>query len=267
MFTESFGEAWRQRYGDEPAFDFPDLAPFLRHRSIRKFSDRPVSEELVGGLIAAAQSAATSSTLQLWSAVSVQDPERRARIADLCKPNPHIVAAPWFLAFFADHYRLREAARKVGEKAEGLPYAEFFIMAVIDVALAAERLVSAAESLGLGICYIGALRNDAPGIRDLLELPDGVFGTFGLCLGWPAEPITSQIKPRLPQSCVWHRERYSRDVDVSEYDDRMRAFYESEQMKGEVTWSMRSARRVDEHHMTGREILLAWMREQGFALR
>lgn len=231
---------------------------------MRKYSDQPISEELMSGLIASAQSAATSSSLQLWSVVSVQDPERRKVMAKLCAPNEQILSAGWFLCFLADHYRLKQAAAAVGEGAEGLPYAEFFAMAVIDAALAAERLVCAAESIGLGICYIGGLRNDAEGVKGALGLPEGTFGVFGLCLGWPAEPVTAAIKPRLEQSAIWHREQYNLEVDVSEYDLRMRAFYESQLMKGDATWSMRSGRRVDEHHMTGRETLLAWLRGQGF---
>ncbi|MFI5385591.1 MAG: nitroreductase family protein [Fimbriimonadales bacterium] len=264
MSTETFREAWKLRYGFEPSFEFPDLAPFLRHRSVRRYSDRPVSEELMSALMAAAQSAATSSTLQLWSVVSVQEPERRETMVKLCAGYEHVRQAKWFLCFIADHYRLKQAAAKVGECAEGLPYAEFFTMAVVDAALAAERLVCAAESIGLGICYIGALRDHAAEVKDVLGLPEGTFGVFGLCIGWPEEPLGAGIKPRLSQGAVWHRERYDLDVDVSEYDERMRAFYETQEMKGEVTWSMRSGRRVDDHHMTGREILLGWLKSQGF---
>jgi nitroreductase len=267
MYTESFREAWELRYGMEPSFEVPELASFLRHRSIRKYSDKPVSEELMSSLVACAQSAATSSTLQLWSVISVKDPQRRETLANLCENYGHVRQAPWFLCFLADHYRLKEAAVQVGESAEGLPYTEFFAMAVIDAALAAERMVCAAESIGLGICYIGALRNNAPAVKELLGLPEGTFGVFGLCIGWPEEPLTAQIKPRLSQGAVWHRERYNAEIDVSEYDARMRTFYESEKMKGEVTWSMRSGKRVDEHHMTGRETLFDWLRSQGFLLK
>lgn len=264
MFDESFEEAWRLRYGNKPAFDFPEIAPFLRHRSVRKYSDQDVSEDLMSALVAAAQSAATSSTLQLWSIVSVQDAERREAIAKMADNYDHIRHSKWFLCFLADHYRLKEAAKAVGEGAAGLPYAEFFTMAVIDAALAAERLVCAAESIGLGICYIGALRNNVQGIKELLSLPEGTFGVFGLCIGWPEEPLRAEIKPRLSQGAIWHRERYNPEVDVAEYDERMRAFYEAQKMKGDVTWSMRSGRRVDEHHMTGREILFDWLQGQGF---
>lgn len=265
--NESFGEAWRLRFGAEPPSDLTTLAPLLRHRSIRAYSDKPVEESVVRCLVGAAQSAATSSNLQLWSIISVHDPGRRAEIADLADNYDHIRRAPWYFAFLADHYRIKQAAAQVGEAAEGLDYAEFFIMAVIDAALAAERFACAAETLGLGICYIGAMRNNAPEIKRILDLPEGSFCTFGMCLGWPEENCAAKIKPRLSQEAIWFRERYGHAVDVKGYDRRMSDFYVSEQMKGEVTWSMRSGRRVDGHHLTGREILKAWLEREGFNRR
>jgi hypothetical protein len=166
----------------------------------------------------------------------------------------------------ADHNRLRLAASQVSEEAAGLSYTEFLVMAVIDAALAAERFVCAAESLGLGICYIGALRDHPEAVKELLGLPKGVFGVFGMCLGWPAEPLEANVKPRLNEESLWFRERYRSSFDFDEYNVRMREFYESEHMKGEVTWAMRSARRVDRAHLTGREILKDWLAEQGMGL-
>ena len=265
MFDENFAEAWRTRYGAEPPVG-PLIEPsFLAHRSVRRYSDQEVPESLVSQLVAAGQSAATSSNLQLWSVVSVQDPSRRAEIAKLCADQVQVHNAPWFFAFLVDHYRLRRCAATVGEECEGLDYNEFYTMAVIDAALAAERMVCAAEAVGLGICYIGALRNDPYAVADLLELPEGVFGVFGLCIGYPEGE--AEIKPRLPQSSVWMRETYDSEAGIGDYDDRMRAFYESQQMKGEVSWSMRSGRRVDEHHLTGREVLKDFLESRGFLKR
>ena len=137
MFTETFEESWQLRYGHAPRDRFDGLAPFLRHRSIRKFKDQPVDENLASALIACAQSASTSSTLQLWSVVSVQDPDTREEIAKHCENYEHIKRAGWFFCFLADHYRLRHAAEKVGEKSEGLEFTEFYTMAVVDAAVAA----------------------------------------------------------------------------------------------------------------------------------
>lgn len=233
---------------------------------MRRFTGEPVEEATVSALVAAAQSASTSSNLQLWSVVSVQDPARREAVAQLCADQRQIREAAWFFAFLADHRRLQVAAAAVGESALGLDYNEFYTMAVIDAALAAERMVCAAESIGLGCCYIGALRNDVDGVRELLGLPTGTVGLFGLCLGWPEPASLGEIKPRLGQEEVWFRERYS-EADVAEYDERMRGFYERQGMKGDATWSMRSGRRVDEHHLTGREALKPFLEEQGFDRR
>lgn len=267
MFSESFAEAWLARYGCEPSFEIPELAPFLRHRSVREFGPEPIDERTLSALIAAAQSASTSSNLQLWSVVSVDDPQAREAFAELAGNQRQILGAARFLVFCADHHRLRVAGARVGEKCEGLEYAEFALMAFIDAALAAERLVCAAETMGLGTCYIGAVRNDLEAATRLLGAPQGVAPLFGLCLGWPDPGCRAQIKPRLDQSVVWHRERYDPTADVARYNERMRPFYESQGMKGEVTWSMRSARRVDGRHMTGREILKTFFERLGFWVR
>jgi nitroreductase len=267
MFDDSLQESWRRRYGEEPEAGVPDLGSLLTHRSVRDFEPREISEATIVGLIAAAQSAATSSNLQLWSTVSIQDPKSREQIAMLCGDQHQVREAAWFFAFLADHHRIRHAAEAHGELAEGLDYTEFYTMAVIDAALAAERMVCAAESLGIGVCYIGGLRNDAEGVRQMLKLPDGVFGLFGLCLGWPKEESGAEIKPRLSQEAVWFRETYNTQPNVSEYDDRMKAFYEEQKMRGDVTWSMRSARRVGPDHLTGRQILKTWLEERGFNRR
>ena len=253
--------SWRARYGSDPPTDLPDLGTFLDHRSVRAYSEREVPEATIQALVAAAQSASTSSNLQMWSVVSVQEPSRRAEIARLCGDQRQVRDAPWFLCFLADHHRLRHAAARRGEAAEGLGYTEFLLMATIDAALAAERMACAAESLGLGVCYIGALRNDPQGVREFLGLPDGVFGLFGLCLGYPTGVETG--KPRLGQAAVWFREAYDPAPDTDEYDARMRAFYESEGMRGDRVWSARSGQRVDRDHLTGREVLKDWLRGIG----
>jgi nitroreductase len=264
VIQETPAEAWRLRYGTEPPEALPDLGKLLGHRSVRSYTGEPIAEATISALIAAAQSAATSSNLQLWSVISVQEPALRETLAKLCGDQQQIRDCAWFLTFFADHYRVRKAAHAVGELADGLDYVEFYTMAVIDAALAAERLVCAAEAMGIGICYIGGLRNQPAGVAEALKLPQGLFGVFGLCLGWPSEPLTAAIKPRLAQDEIWFQERYDENVEVGEYDERMRAFYLAEKMRGEITWSMRSGRRVGPSQLTGRHVLKGWLEEHGF---
>lgn len=271
MFNEPAETSWPLRFGTPPPDDLPLLDRFLSHRSVRHYTSDPIPESTIAGLVAAAQSASTSSNLQLWTAISVQDPDRRDKIATLCADQHQVRDAAWFFAFFADHNRIRNAAAAVGGAAKGLDYQEFSVMAMIDAALAGERMVCAAESLGIGCCYIGALRNHPQAVRELLHVPEGTVGLFGLCLGWPDPAHEAEIKPRFHSSAVWHREAYdpATSEEIADYDRRMGAFYDSQNMKGDVTWSMRSARRIDgsEKSMTGREVLKAEFEKNGFGRR
>src|SRR5258708_7803753 len=82
---------------------------------------------------------------------------------------------------------------------EGTPYFEAFLVAAVDAALAAQNATVAAESLGLSMVYIGALRNNPAGVGRLLDLPPGAMALFGMCVGYPLPTVTNEVKPRLPQ--------------------------------------------------------------------
>ncbi len=267
MFDETLEEAWQKRFGVAPSEGFPEIDRFLTHRSVRSYSNKPVPREIALSLIGAAQSAATSSNLQLWTAISIQDPEKRRELAHLCADQKQILDAAWFFCFIADLHRLEQVARDAGEDPDALDYNEFYMMAVVDAALAAERMVCAAESIGLGICYIGALRNDPEGVKKALNLPLRTFGVFGLCIGWPADEARAEIKPRLSPSSVWHEETYNHEPDTNEYLERMRAFYEEQGMKGSVSWAMRSGRRARTESLTGRHVLKRFLADQGLDIR
>lgn len=266
MFSEDIQASWQARYGEPAPQIDARLEPYLRHRSVRDFENKAICEADMSGLLAAAQSAATSSNLQTFSVISVTDQVKREELARIAGDQKQILTAGKFLVFVADNYRLKQQAVRHGEPAEGLDYAEFFVMAVVDAALAAERLVAAAEAIGLGICYIGALRNDVEAVANLLELPERTFPVFGLCLGYPAEDSQAAIKPRLPQRAIFFEDAYNKEPDVEDYDSRMVQFYTEQKMKGEVTWSMRSARRANLNQMVGREKILPWLHEQKMCL-
>jgi nitroreductase len=103
---------------------------------------------------------------------------------------------------------------------------EHFIIATVDVALFAQNVVVAAESMGLGICYIGGIRNDPQRAADLIELPRGVYPVFGLCLGTPAQD--PEVKPRLPVELVLKQDVYTDNQDeqiIREYDEVVRNYY------------------------------------------
>ena len=187
----------------------PAVDAMLQHRSVRAYDARPLPSGTLETLVAAAQSAATSSNLQTWSVVAVTDEARRGRLSEFAGGQRHIRQAPLFLVWLADLSRASRIGEAAGQPMNALPYLETFLVAVIDAARAAQNAAVAAESLGLGTVYIGAMRNRPEDVAAELGLPPGTMAVFGLCVGYEdpaAAPAT--VKPRLPQPAVLHHERY-----------------------------------------------------------
>jgi hypothetical protein len=203
--------------------------------------------------------------------IAVEDGERKARLAELAGNQSHIRVAPLFLVWLADLSRLARVAKQRDLPAAGLDYTELLLVAVIDAALAAQNAVVAAEALGLGTVYIGAIRNRPLDVAAELALPPRVFPVFGLCVGWPDPAKPAAVKPRLPQPAVLHREAYSVEPEgtaVERYNAAMEAFYQEQQMRVEGDWALHSARRVaGPESLSGRDTLHEALRRLGFALR
>ncbi len=263
----NFSDYWKQRYGSTPEFSVEEISEFLGHRSIRRYSDEAISDDLMKLLVGAAQSASTSSNLQLWSIVSVQNQDLRMQIAECCANQKQVLNAPAFLVFLADLNRLYTIAKENNMNPEALNYAEFALMATIDASLAAERMVCAAEKQGLGVCYIGALRNNPFRVKELLHLPDRVLGVFGLCLGWPRDGDTSSVKPRLAQESVFFTDRYPDSFDVAEYDKRSQEFNEGQGRGHLGLWSERSSERALLESITGRDVILEYLHQSNMLLK
>lgn len=265
---------YQARYGSAdgvmPSTTSPIIEHLLAHRSVRNYLPDPVSDDQLAAIVAAAQSAASSSNLHAWSVVAVRDEARKARLSLLAGDQPHIRQAPLFLVWLADLARLAHVAEQVGETPAALDYLEMFEVGVIDAALAAQNAVAAAESLGLGTVYIGGIRNQPEAVAAELQLPARVVAVFGLCIGTPDPTQSAAIKPRPPQAVVLHHESYSlpaQQAGLNAYDAAMAQFYASQGMKVRGTWSHHSAKRVrDGAALTGRDQLVAALKARGFAL-
>lgn len=234
------GTLLRERYGvdaDDDALHLDDsgtIRGLLAHRSVRAFDGRPVDPATVDTLVAAAQSASTSSNLQSWSVVVVRDDAHKNAVATLAGDQEFIREAPVFLVFIADWARGAAISRGRGEAAEGIDYFDSTLVATIDAAIAAQNAVVAAEALGLGAVFVGAVRNRPDELSALLGLPDASYPVVGVAVGWPDAARPAQVKPRLPQSVVRHDERYapaSAD-DLAGYDEALRRFNESQGRAG-----------------------------------
>ena len=183
----------------------PTLSLMSGHRSIRKFSDRPVPDRMITALAEAAGQASTSHHVQAYTIIRVRDRETRQAIADLAGPQPWVARAPVFLVFCADITRLVRAAESLGIPPE-TGWAEQLIVATVDTALMAQNLMTGAESMGLGGVFIGGIRNDPEKVSALLKIPDHAFPLFGMCLGYPGHD--PGIKPRFPVDMILREESF-----------------------------------------------------------
>lgn len=216
----------------------PTVELLKSHRSIRKFKDQQIPQELFEDLIAAGQSAATSNHVQAYSIIHVINPANRQRLAELAGGQPYIAESSDFLVFCADMKRSTQAAERAG--ANVVPgMTEQLLVASIDAALMAQNVMIAAESSGLGGCYIGGIRNNPQEVSDLLKLPENVYPVFGLCLGYPDQ--NPEVKPRLPLAAILKQDYYDDAEDqvlVADFDATMARYY-SERTGGNknTNWS------------------------------
>jgi FMN reductase (NADPH) len=192
--------------------NLPAVVQQLRaHQSVRDYTDQPVTDEMVGAIVEAAQWASSSSFRQSYSVIAVRDPERKKRLRELCSKQRWVEEAPVFLAFCVDMNRL-ELACQMHDLHANLEHTETFLIAALYVGILLQNAAVAAEAFGLGLVMIGGLRNQPRQVAELLELPQGVVGICGMCLGWPAK--FPKRRPRLPLSDVLHWETYDNDQEA-----------------------------------------------------
>ncbi|WP_439552923.1 NADPH-dependent oxidoreductase [Falsiroseomonas sp.] len=265
---------FQSRYGGAaPAVEPPVnavLETMLGHRSVRAYLPDALAPGVLETLVAAAQSAPTSSNLQAWSVVAVEDPDRKGRLADLSNSQRFIRQAPLFLCWVADLSRLTRLGEAHQRKLEGLDYLESFMVALVDAALAAQNCVVAAESLGLGTVYVGALRHHPEKVAAELNLPPNAFAAFGLAVGHPDPAVPGAVKPRLPQSLVLHREQYGitdEGTAIAGYDKALGDFSQAVGM-GQQDWTQRMISRVGTAAaLSGRDRMKDALTALGFGLK
>ncbi|PAB58050.1 oxygen-insensitive NADPH nitroreductase [Anaeromicrobium sediminis] len=215
------------------------------HRSIRKFQDKRVEEEKIKMIIESAQCASTSSFVQAYTIIRVEDMDTRKEIAKLSGDQIYVEKCPLFLVFCADLNRL-DLACKMNNTHMIEGYTEPLIIGTVDAALAAQNTMVAAESMGLGGVYIGGIRNDPYKVCDLLNIPKNVYPLFGMCLGYPNQD--PEIKPRLPLDVVFKEEKYSTEGDeekIKEYDKVISEYYlKRTRGKRDDSWSKQMAEKM-----------------------
>jgi len=238
----------------------PTIELLRSHRSIRHFTDAPISDEQRAAIIAGAQGASSSSFLQCTSIIRVTDPQLRQQLVTMSGGQKHVAQAAEFWVFCADFNRNQQICPDAQ-----LGLAEQLLLGCVDTAIMAQNALVAAESLGLGGVYIGGLRNNIDAVTELLKLPQHVLPLFGLCLGWPAD--NPDVKPRMPSEMLVHENSYQPldDALLSEYDEQLAQYYLSRGSNTRRdTWSDHIRRTIVKE---SRPFILEYLHKQGWATR
>ena len=180
------------------------------HRSIRSFTDQKIEESLLNDILHTGLRSSSSGNLQTWAVIVTQDPENKQKLFKAHYEQPMVNEAPAVLTFCADLFRTREWIR-VNNSKQSFDNILAFLVGAFDAMIAAQTICLAAESKGLGICYMGTTLMSADKIIDILDLPQYVFPATSIVIGYPAE--SPPLRDRLPLDLVVHHEKYQRLTD------------------------------------------------------
>jgi len=211
----------------------------INHQSIRKFSDKEVTEDTINQIISCAQMAPTSSHFQAYSIIDVRDRKKRESLAQISGGQPWVEKAPLVLMFCGDLHRGKKYYENVDPGV--FENTEQYTIGTIDAALAAQKALIAAQALGLGGVFVGGIRNDVEAISKEFKLPKLVYPLFALCLGYPDD--NPGQKPRLPMKVVHKVDFYDESNDeklIDDYNRTMIKYYkERTNYKEDDSWTKR----------------------------
>lgn len=231
-------------------------------KSVRSFLDRPVEPEVREAILGAAMQAPTAGNQMLYTILDIRDQAIKDRLALSCDNQPFIAKAPLVLIFLADCRRWLDMYREAGARARE-PGMGDFLLACEDAMAAAQNAVVAAQSLGLGSCYIGDILERREEHMELLGLDRYTVPIAMLVFGYPSEQQLARKKPgRFGSRYIVQTDRYRRlngkelramlaeAEPGKDFDDYLKAFCERKYMSGfslEMTRSAEDYARVFMH--------------------
>jgi nitroreductase len=246
-----------------------DIQNILKNRrTIRSYADKDVDNDLLNNILEMGCRASTTGNMQVYSIVVTKDNDKKKELAPCHFNQPMITSAPVVLTFCADFNRFNKwcLAR---EAVPGYDNFLSFFTAAIDALLVAQTVCVAAESAGLGICYLGTTTYTADKIIEVLKLPRGVVPVTTVTLGWPAD--RPEQVDRLPLDAVVHKEEYNdystETIDLfykekeERADSKQFVVENNKQTLAQIFTDIRYSRK-DNEHFSG--VLLQVLKNQGF---
>jgi nitroreductase len=194
------------------------------HRSIRRYKPDPVADELLTEILEAGIRASSSGNMNVYSIIVTRDEVLREQLYTAHMEQRMVLDAPILVTFCADFHRMRQWL-DVSEAPQSFDNFMSFMVAAFDAALVSQNVALAAESRGLGICYLGSTLANCEMVGNILQLPKHVVPVVGFTLGYPDED--PPLRDRLPLDGLVHEETYQ------EYtDDRIREVYDDRETAG-----------------------------------
>jgi nitroreductase/FMN reductase (NADPH)/FMN reductase [NAD(P)H] len=193
----------------------------MERKSVRSFTDQPVSQENLKIILEAASNAPTAGNQQMYTILHITDQTLKEQLAETCDHQPFIAKAPLVLVFLADVRKWYDAfcENHCNPRKPGIGD---LMLAVDDSLIAAQNAVTAAQSLGIGSCYIGDVMEQCETQRELLKLPEYVFPAAMVVFGYPTQQQLERPKPeRCPLSVLVHENTY-RPMSSEEHSKLLR---------------------------------------------
>lgn len=191
------------------------LKTIFNHVSVREYTDQKVSEETLNQILKAACSGSTMGNMQLFSVIVTEDEEMKQKMAPFHFNQPMATQAPVILTFCADFRRFNRYCEFRDAETDAYSNLQSYHWAVIDALIAAQNACVAAESLGLGLCWMGTITYNVDKFIDVLQLPKHVIPVACISMGYPvSKPALTE---KLPLEALVHREVYH-DYDKEAID-------------------------------------------------
>lgn len=186
------------------------IEEIFKHRSIRKFSNRPIPKDILTDILEAGIRASNTGNMQIYSIIVTQDEKRKKALAACHFNQPMITQAPVLLTYCVDVRRFSRWCEIRGTK-PGYNNFLWFVNGMIDSMLCSQNMVLEAEHHGLGICYLGTTVYTTEKIIEVLNLPHGVIPVTTVVMGYPDQQV--ELTDRLPLKAVVHFEQYNDPTD------------------------------------------------------
>lgn len=191
------------------------IKELFERKSVRVFEDKEIKKEDKQLILDAAAMAPTAGNQQLYTIINITDQELKEKLVKTCDNQPFIAEAKMVLIFCADCKKWYDGFKEAGAEPRN-PGVGDLLLAVSDTNIAAQNAVTAAESLGIGSCYIGDIMENCEQQRELLNLPKYVFPAAMLVFGYPTQQQKDRKKPeRVAMKHIVHENTY-REMDGDE---------------------------------------------------